>query len=209
MVKSFNATDVAQLAESFTWKDYRAWPDETRWELLGGTAIAMSPSPGVRHQALATRIGGVFSGFFKGKNCRPFVAPLDVKLSEHDVVQPDLLVVCDPAQIKDTHIEGAPTLVVEIVSPSSEKQDRLAKMKLYERFGIKEYWIVTPYPPLLEIHTLESGRLSLHSGGSLGEKISSPTFPHLEIDLTEVFDLPFTEEERKIFVVKEPPAKYA
>jgi Uma2 family endonuclease len=71
--------------------------------------------------------------FFRNSSCRPFAAPFDVKLSKEDIVQPDLMVVCDPEQIKETHIEGAPKLVIEIVSPASESFDRLAKMKLYER----------------------------------------------------------------------------
>lgn len=169
----------------------------------------MSPSPGIQHQDLSINLAREFSIFFKGKKCRPFAAPLDVKLSERDIVQPDLLVVCNPQQFKGTHIEGTPRLLVEIVSPSSESRDRLLKMKLYEKYGVGEYWVVTPYPPLVEIFVLEAGRFHLHSGGSVNDIVSSPAFPGLKLKLSELFDLHYTEEERKIFEVREPPSKYS
>lgn len=82
-------------------------------------------------------------------------------------------------------------------------------MKLYEKFGVAEYWIVTTYPPLIEIYALDdSGRFRLYSGGTLGDTIESPAFSGLEIKLDEVFDIPYTEDEMRIFRVKEPPAKY-
>ena len=82
----------------FTWDDYRGWPYDERWELIDGEAYAMSPSHGYRHQDVSMHLSGAFFNYFKGKKCRPFTAPLDVKLSQAGIVQPDLLVVCDPQQ---------------------------------------------------------------------------------------------------------------
>lgn len=200
---------TTKTEKRYTWEDYRRFPDDERWQIVNGEAFMMAPSPGFRHQDVSMKLSSVLSNHFKGKDCRPFAAPFDVKLSDDDVVQPDLMVVCDPDQIKDTHVEGAPKLLIEIVSPSSESFDRIAKMRLYEKFGVSEYWIVTPYPPLLEIYQLDdSKRFHLHSGGSIQDVVASPSFPDLEVNLSELFDLPYTEEERKIFKVKESPAKY-
>lgn len=193
----------------FTWADYQSWPDDERWEIIGGKAFAMSPSPGIRHQDIVINMARELSLFFKGKTCRPFTAPLDVKLSEYDVVQPDLMVVCEPKQFQGTHIEGAPRLVVEIASPSSVSHDRLAKMRLYQLAGVEEYWIVTPYPPMVEIFRLESGHYHLHAGGTQKDSIASAVFPDLKLNLAEVFDIAYTAEEMKIFEVRESPARYA
>ena len=154
------------------------------------------------------QLGAILTSFFKGKRCRPFAAPLDVKLSDVDVVQPDLIVVCDPSQFKGTHIEGAPALVVEILSPSSISHDRLAKMRLYQQAGVGEYWIITPFPPLVEIFRLESARYYMHSGGVIGDVIRSPSFPELTVDLADLFNVPYGADEMKTFEVKESPGAY-
>src|SRR5262245_54809384 len=130
----------------YTWRDYQLWQDDQRWEIIGGNAFAMSPSPATRHQRISIALSSALFSHFRGKRCQPFEAPMDVKLSDEDIVQPDILVVCDPNQVKTTHIEGAPALVVEILSPSSLAHDRVRKMNLYARFGVPELWIVTPYP---------------------------------------------------------------
>ncbi len=193
-------------SEPFTWEQYRQWPDDESWEVVGGEAYAMSPSPGGRHQLVSGELHRQFANFFRGKPCVALAAPLDVKLSETDIVQPDLLVVCDRTRIRDTHVEGPPTLVVEIVSPSSEWRDRFLKAKLYERFGIREYWIATPYPPLIEIFAMDdSGRYRLHTGGTVGDTVTGIAFPELTVRCDEVFAMPYTEDERRIFTVREPP----
>ena len=118
-----------------TFEDYRSWPDDTRWELIDGQPYAMS-SPSTLHQELSTSLILALTPFFRSRGCKLFHAPMDVKLSEHDVVQPDLLVACDPKQIRATHIEGPPRLVVEILSPSTLRHDRVRKLNLYARAGV-------------------------------------------------------------------------
>jgi len=134
------------------------------------------------------------------------MAPVAVKLADDSAVEPDVVVVCDPNQIKETHIEGAPTLVVEVASPSTAHHDRIRKMGLYARYGITEYWIVTPYPPSLEIFVNEGTAFCFHSGFDETQTLTSPTFPELEIELRGVFDFP-VPPKRKVQRVREghPP----
>ena len=124
----------------YTYDDYLTWPDEPRREIINGALYALA-SPTVRHQDILLNLASVMKPFFKGKPCRLFVAPLDVVLSEDTVVQPDLLVVCDPQKITGGCVRGAPDLVIEILSPSSASYDRLLKFKRYADAGVKEYWL--------------------------------------------------------------------
>ncbi len=179
----------------YTWNDYRALSDETRRELLGGELFDMSPSPSVRHQMVSLKLEQELSAYLKGKKCQLFHAPLDLKLSEDDVLQPDIFLVCDKRQIHATHVEGAPSLVVEVTSPGSLSHDRVRKFTLYERAGIPEYWIVTPYPSLIEVFRLEGGRYHLAAGFERNETLLSPGFPGLEIALDPVFDFPLEPGE--------------
>ncbi len=193
----------------FTWDDYHSWNDGQRWEVVGGEAYAMTPAPRTRHQKVQSRLTRRLEEFLDGRPCDVYPAPTDVKLSNEDVVQPDLIVVCDPEQVKSTHIEGPPTLVVEILSPSTEALDRGRKMELYARFGVKEVWLVTPYPRLLEVYLLAGDAYRLvhtYCEYVRDEVFCSPTFPELELDLEKLFDFPIPPEER-IQMVREghPP----
>ena len=136
----------------FTYRDYRSWPEEERWELIDGVAYDMSAAPMIRHQGLASEFAFQVASFLKGKPCRHFIAPVDVLLprpgQEDDdadcVVEPDIVVVCDRSKILERYIRGAPDLVVEILSPSTSKKDLHEKYALYERSGVREYWVVEP-----------------------------------------------------------------
>lgn len=179
----------------WTWDDYRAWPDAERWEIIGGSAFAMSPAPGLRHQHILLRLAARFERFFRDKPCRVFPAPADVKLSAEDVVQPDLLVVCPPTRMLATHVEGPPTLVVEIASPASVSHDRLRKSQLYARYRVTEYWLVAPYPSLVEVLLLDGDSYRLKAVFGPRDTLRSPTFPGLAIRLAEVFDFPLEPGE--------------
>jgi Uma2 family endonuclease len=103
----------------YTWADYRSWPEDERWELIDGVAYGMSAAPSIRHQDV---VGGMFSRIeqqLRGGSCRPYIAPTAVRLSEHDVVEPDILVMCDPGKVRPSHIEGPPDLIVEVLSPGT------------------------------------------------------------------------------------------
>lgn len=167
----------------------------------------MTPSPADRHQVLCANLAAAMVPFFRDGPCRVLVAPMDVKLSEEDVVQPDLLVVCDPAQFKG-HIEGPPTLVVEILSPSTERHDRVRKLRLYARYGVSEYWIARPHPAVLEVLTLDAGSYRVHATYDATDTLESPAFPGLKLPLHDVFDLPIPPEER-VQEIRESHPPYA
>lgn len=196
------------LGSRYTWNDYRTWHDDKRWEIIGGEAFDMSPAPSVRHQDIAAALTAALRLFLAGHRCRALAAPTDVKLSEEDVVQPDLLVVCDDRQIRASHIEGAPKLVVEILSPATALHDHVRKFKLYERAGVEEYWIVTPYPSMIEVYRLVDGRFTLAAGYEDRETLRSPAFPELAIPLTGIFDFPVAPES-VVTVVREGTPPYA
>ena len=182
--------NTATVLKRYTWDDYRTWSDDERWEVIGGDAYAMSPSPTARHQIIQTKLGRRLDEFFDGKPCRAIVAPMDVKLSDVDIVQPDVLVVCRPEQITATHIEGAPALVIEILSESSERHDRGIKMRLYAAHGVPEVWLVKPYPSMIEVYRLDGESYRLAATYVPPDKLSSPGFPKLKLKLKDVFDFP-------------------
>jgi len=190
----------------FTWRDYRTWPADERWEIIGGEAFAMTPAPSTRHQKIVRRLTRLLDAHFAGHTCEAYVAPVDVKLSEEDVVQPDLLVVCEKDRIKPTHIEGAPTLVVEVLSPSTAVFDRVRKLRLYAASGVQEVWLVTPYPHTVEVFALDGDEYRLAGVYGREDSLQSRRFPDLTIDLDSVFDFPIDPGER-IEMVKEgrPP----
>lgn len=114
---------------------------EGRFELINGFIYNMS-SPTVNHQRIVKFISDVFTDFFRNKKCEVFISPLDVYLSESDIFQPDVFVVCDMNKISDNGIHGAPDLVVEVVSKSTASNYYLLKCYKYMTNDVKEYWIV-------------------------------------------------------------------
>ena len=139
-------------ASHFTYGDYRTWPENERWELIGGRAWNMSPAPSWGHQKLLHIISRELGNFLKGKPCQPFIAPVNVFLPEagqngsdldsiDTVVQPDIGVVCDPTKIIPRGVIGAPDLVMEILSPNSVLRDMNLKKDLYASHGCREYWV--------------------------------------------------------------------
>lgn len=197
---------ASATGDRFAWDDYRTWPDDQRWEIIGGEAFAMSPAPSLRHQSISAELTAQCQAHFRGKECRVFAAPTDVKLSEEDVVQPDLLVVCDRNKMRGTHIEGAPALVTEILSSSTAAFDRVRKMRLYARSGVKEVWLITPYPWLAEVYVLDGDSYRLAQSCEKNDTLTSAVFPGLTVDLQSVFDFPI-EPDEEIQMVKEgrPP----
>lgn len=131
----------------FTAEDYWGLPDDRRAELINGVLYDMTP-PGTRHQAI---VAGMVTDLTlhvreQGGSCKVYGAPVAVRLNcepnDESWVEPDVVVVCDPAKISDRGCEGAPDLAVEVVSPSSRQKDYLIKTLAYERAGVREYWIV-------------------------------------------------------------------
>lgn len=192
--------------DRFTWENYLSWPEDERWEIVEGEAFAMAP-PLTRHQRIQMDLSVALHPFFRKGPCQLFAAPTGVKLSEQDVVEPDILVVCDPRQIKPAHIEGPPKLVIEILSPSSTAHDRIRKSRLYARAGVQEYWIVTPHPAVVEVFSLDGGTYRLLHAFGKDDTLKSPAFPEVSIPLADVFTFPL-EPGDEVPVAREPPAKF-
>jgi Uma2 family endonuclease len=175
------------VKRGYSWADYLAWPESERWEIIGGEAFGMSPAPLSRHQFIVGRLAAQWFAFLDRKPCELWLAPMAVRLSDQDVVEPDLFVVCDPRQVKRTHIEGPPALVVEVLSERTMRHDRVRKYRLYERCGVREYWVVQPYPSLVEVYLLVDGHYRLDGGYEKHDVFRSPSFPALRLDLGLVF----------------------
>lgn len=147
----------------YTYRDYRSWPDDERWELIRGEAWMMG-APTTAHQRLSAELyRAIFAALPEDGPCEVFYAPVDVLLPRRPaddddevdtVVQPDLIVVCDPAKVRDSFVRGAPDLVVEILSPSTSGKDQREKYRVYEEAGVREYWIIDPAGKWFERHGL-------------------------------------------------------
>ena len=146
-----------------TYADYLSWPDDVRYELIDGIAFAMAPAPLRVHQEILGAIYREVANALDGKPCRPFIAPFDVRLPRDDeadsaidtVVQPDLVVVCDRSKLDERGCRGAPDWVVEILSPSTAGHDLIIKRRLYERVGVREYWLVHPIDRVVTVYWLQ------------------------------------------------------
>lgn len=152
---------------AYNYADYQRFDPKQRWELLDGVAVCMSPSPTPRHQAVVTELSRQIANQLLGKRCQVFVAPLDVLLPWDDepdeevttVVQPDVLVVCDPKKIGPKHLRGAPDFVVEVLSPSTAGHDQISKRRKYQQAGVRELWFVHPTDRLVFVNRLVDGVL--------------------------------------------------
>ena len=173
-----------------TWQDYLSWPDEERWEIIDGTAYAMLPAPSTLHKNIVGRIFSRLDQQLSGKPCQPFIAPTDVKLSEQDVVQPDIIVVCDPAKITPSHIEGAPEVVIEVLSPATSSRDLREKKALYEKSGVLEYVLVDPLENYAIRFLLTDDGYDKGMVFACDELLVFERLEGLQVPLWEVFELP-------------------
>ena len=181
-----------------SYADYLNLPGSERWELISGLPYAMSGAS-VAHQELCRNLSFALVEHFRGSSCQVFFAPLEVRLSEHDIVQPDVMVVCDRSKLRPTYVEGPPTIVVEIVSPSSLRHDRLRKFRLYAKAGVQEYWIFYPESPLAEVYWLDGEGYRAHGVYSEKESLISPSFPDLYLPLESIFPYVEVDEVREGF----------
>lgn len=135
--------------------------EKTREELIGGEVFLMAPAS-TNHVLVSGNVYSIFGGYLKGKNCVPFMDGIKVFLTEQDHFVPDMMVVCDRDKIKSDGIHGAPDLVVEILSPSTMRNDRTRKKEVYAKCGVREYWIVSPGDKSVEQYLLQDGELTLN-----------------------------------------------
>jgi Uma2 family endonuclease len=148
-----------------TYGEYLTWPEDVRYELIDGVAYLMAPAPTTSHQEVVLDVASQIKRCLQGRPCRVLVAPVDVRLPKGDeadeaidtVVQPDVLVVCDPAKIGERGVRGAPDWILEVLSPATAGHDQVRKRRIYERSGVREYWMVHPADRVLTVYRLEGG----------------------------------------------------
>lgn len=173
----------------FTYQDYLLLPEDKRYEIVDGH-LFMTPAPGTNHQRLLGRLYRFLDDHIRaGLLGEVLISPCDVVLSDTDIVQPDLLFIAKQRQeiVGQKYVSAAPDLVVEILSESTAKRDRGIKAKLYERAGVNELWIVDPWEKTVEIFVRGEGGFFTHARFASSDTLVTPTFPGLEIPLSEVF----------------------
>ena len=168
--------------------DFFALPDDGKlYELVAGE-LYVNPTPAFRHQDVAKRLFRQLDEFFEGKGLgEVFFAPLGVVLGHHDVAVPDLLVVADPSQFSERGIEGAPLLVVEILSPSNARYDRVTKAARYLSQGVEHYWILDPRKRHLLCQRAQGDRWVVVAEGSGEDSVSDPSWPELIVGLRRLW----------------------
>ncbi|MEW6238352.1 MAG: Uma2 family endonuclease [Candidatus Omnitrophota bacterium] len=173
----------------FTYEDYLHFSDEKRYEIIEGE-VYMVPSPLIYHQRVSRNLMRLIEDFVLEKNLgEVYYAPLDVVLSDINVVQPDILFVSieNAGIITDKNIQGAPDLVIEILSLSSDHKDKVLKRNLYAKFGVKEYWLVDPDAKQIQVFTLKDGALAPWNAYRLDETMQSALWPDLKLELKSIF----------------------
>lgn len=190
-------TDLSQLDPegSYTYADYLVWQFRERVELIRGRLFKMSPAPNLSHQKVSRELSRIFFNYFNKKNCQVFSAPFDVRLpvsrkkgQTTTVVQPDLCVICDESKLDEQGCNGAPDLIIEILSPGNSKREMRDKYQVYEEAGVREYWLVNPQDRVVLIYILDETGKFVGLAPVTDEDPLRPTiFPDLDVDLMEVF----------------------
>jgi Uma2 family endonuclease len=179
----------------FTYEDLAGFPDDgRRHEIVGGDHY-VTPSPNVKHQAV---LGNLMTALRNSLELDPrgfvFAAPLDVVLSDLDVVEPDLIYISRErrAILTDQNVRGAPDLLVEILSPGTRKTDEVVKRKVYEHYGIAEYWVVDPELDTIKIYRRERDAFvrAAELSSEHADILTTPLLPHFSIGLAKVFASP-------------------
>ncbi len=179
--------------KKYTYADYCSWNDNERWELIDGVPYNMTPAPTRFHEDISGFIFNFFYNYLKDKNCRVYDAPFDVRFSTGrqkddeilNVVQPDISIICSQKKLDERGCIGAPDLIVEILSPSTAARDMKTKFGLYERHGVKEYWIIHPEEKIIEIFILKNKKNGRPSIYSFDDKIKASIFGNCVIDMRE------------------------
>ena len=183
------------INKRYSFANYLTWIDDKRRELFDGFIKIMTPAPSSFHQEVSTELLTMFKNYLKNKKCKVFHAPFDVRLPNSDetdddkiftVVQPDISVICDLSKIDKRGCLGAPDLIVEIVLLNS-KRDIEDKFKLYEKYGVKEYWIVYPYEKSISVFVLKNKKYQLEGMYAERGKVKVNIFDDFYIDIEEVF----------------------
>lgn len=191
---------IEHVSQKYTYIDYVTWPEDKPMELIDGVPYAMTPAPSRIHQKIIVELIRQISTFLHGKSCEVYVAPFDVRLTNiyeadeviNNVVQPDITIICDKAKLDDKGCKGNPDLIMEIVSPSSVTMDYIKKLYLYEKYSVREYWIIHPIDKIIMVYKLiEKGKYARPEVYQIDEMVKLGIFDDLTVSLADIFsDLP-------------------
>ncbi len=193
-ILSFNDID---LSLSYSYANYLTWLFDDRVELIKGKVFKMSPAPNRIHQQVSVHLSAVLFNYLRSRECKVYCAPFDVRFPKkshadkdiYTVLQPDICVICDQKKLDKRGCIGAPDIVAEILSPGNNKTELLHKFHIYEEFGVKEYWIISPVESTFLKYTLdERGKYRPSKLFTTGEKVHSTVLTGFELDLNEVFE---------------------
>jgi Uma2 family endonuclease len=175
----------------FTYEDYLELPDDgKRYEIIDGE-LYMSTAPTTNHQRIAGNFFGLLFIYLRSHPIGILMsAPLEVFFSKTNLAQPDVVFISNERQnvVKAEHVKGAPDLVIEVLSPGTEKRHRTVKLKMYAKFGVGEYWMAKENTATGEIFRLRDGELVPVARLGKSDVLTSPLFPGLEIPLNEIFN---------------------
>ena len=182
--------------EHYTFADILAWEGNERVEIINGEIFLMA-SPFRVHQEISGELFRQLANFLEGKKCRVYAAPFAVRLFEKDgdnpedvdtMVEPDITVVCDKDKLDKHGCKGAPDMVIEILSPSTRRQDRLVKLGLYQQAGVREYWIVDPENKSVQVFLQDgSSFLKIHEDYGREDIAKVNVLDGCFIELSKVF----------------------
>lgn len=182
----------------YTYDDYLKFSNDEIVEIIDGRISAMSPAPNRIHQELIIEIASEIRNYIKSNNgnCKVYPAPFDVILkndnedikNSKNIVQPDISVICDKNKLNDRGCIGAPDMIVEVASPSNFRDDYIKKLHLYERFKVKEYWIISPVKKNILVYNLTDTGYDMPDVYTFNDEIKVNIFENLKIDFKS-FDL--------------------
>ncbi len=184
------------LTKTYTYADYLKWTFDERLELIKGKIFKMSPAPSSGHQSISGAVFYELYNHLKGKPCKVFSAPFDVRLTRRSiddkdiitVVQPDICVICDLKKIDTRGCIGSPDIIVEILSPGNNKKELQNKFEVYQEAGVWEYWIIHPLENTFLQYTLIEGHFQPSILLTFGDEVSTPILPGFVMSLDELFE---------------------
>ena len=181
--------------DRYTFADCLTWGEDERIEIIDGEAVMLS-APTTVHQLISAELMRQLTNYLEGKKCLAIPAPFAVRLFEREgdppanvrtVVEPDISVICDRNKLDAHGCKGAPDMVIEILSPSNRRHDRLVKLDLYQRAGVREYWIVDAEKQVVLVHTLDEGQYHAPKAYTARDTVPVGVLEDCRVDMKTVF----------------------
>ena len=181
-------------AHRHCYAEYLSWPEDVRYELIDGRAYLMAPAPGRAHQRLVLELARQIADALEDGPCEVNVAPFDVRLPHADeadaavdtVVQPDIVVVCDPSKLDRRGCRGAPDWVIEVLSPATAGHDQTVKLAAYERHAVRECWFIQARDRTVSVYVWRDGAYGRPQISELSGVLAPAVLPGVKVDWARV-----------------------